>query len=67
MEFVTILRTPTSPFLPSEWVQRSVLGWLNHRPDYLPIYLLWSTAAAAFVFGAMLHRTLYADGFSKAQ
>jgi ABC-2 type transport system permease protein len=48
-------------------VQRSVLGWLNHRPDHLPLYLLWSTAAAAFVFGALLHRVLYMDGFSKAQ
>ena len=67
VEFVTILRTPTSPFLPSEWVQRSVLSWLGNRPDYLPLYLLWSTAAAAFVFGALLHRTLYMDGFSKAQ
>ena len=67
MDFVTVLRTPTSPFLPSEWVQRAVLGWLNNRPDYLPVYLLWSTAAAAFVCGALLHRTLYMDGFSKAQ
>jgi len=67
VEFVTILRTPTSPFLPSEWVQKTVLGWLNHRPDWLPLYLLWSTAAAAFVLGALLHRALYATGFSKAQ
>ena len=67
VEFVTVLRTPTSPFLPSEWVQRAVLGWLNHRPDYLPLYLLWSTAAAAFVIGALLHRSLYMAGFSKAQ
>ena len=67
VEFVTVLRTPTSPFLPSEWVQRAVLGWLNHRPDYLPVYLLWSTAAAAFVLGALLHRSLYMVGFSKAQ
>src|SRR6185369_7363882 len=67
VDFVTVLRTPTSPFLPSEWVQRAVLGWLNNRPDYLPIYLLWSTAAAAFVIGAAVHRTLYMDGFSKAQ
>ena len=67
VEFVTILRTPTSPFLPSEWVQRSILGWLNNRPDHLPLYLLWSTAAAVFVFGALLHRALYMDGFSKAQ
>jgi ABC-2 type transport system permease protein len=67
VDFVTILRTPTSPFLPSEWVQRCVLGWLNHRPDFLPLYLLWSTAAAAFVLGALLHRQLYLIGFSKAQ
>ena len=67
MEFVTILRTPTSPFLPSEWVQRSVIGWLNYRPDWVSMYLLWSTAAAAFVLGALLHRRQYAIGFSKAQ
>jgi ABC-2 type transport system permease protein len=67
VEFVTVLRTPTSPFLPSEWVQRAVLGWLNYRPDWMSVYLLWSTAAAAFVLGALLHRQLYAIGFSKAQ
>jgi ABC-2 type transport system permease protein len=67
MEFVTILRTPTSPFLPSEWVQRSVLGWLSYRPDWVSMYLLWSTAGAAFVLGALLHRRLYLLGFSKAQ
>jgi ABC-2 type transport system permease protein len=67
VEFVTILRTPTSPFLPSEWVQRCVLGWLANRPDWLPLYLLWSTAGAAFVLGALLHRRFYMTGFSKAQ
>jgi ABC-2 type transport system permease protein len=67
VEFVTVLRTPTSPFLPSEWVQRAVLGWLNYRPDWMSVYLLWSTAAAAFVLGALLHRQLYSIGFSKAQ
>jgi ABC-2 type transport system permease protein len=67
VEFVTVLRTPTSPFLPSEWVQRAVLSWLNERPSLLPVYLLWTTAAAAFVLGALLHRRLYPIGFSKAQ
>src|SRR5690242_276833 len=66
-EFVTVLRTPTSPFLPSEWVQRALLSWLQERPDFLPVYLLWSTAAAAFVLGALLHWKLYPIGFSKAQ
>ena len=36
VEFVDVLRTPTSPFLPSEWVQRAMLGWLQERPDLLP-------------------------------
>jgi ABC-2 type transport system permease protein len=67
VEFVTVLRTPTSPFLPSEWVQRAVLSWLQERPDLLPVYLLWTTAAAAFVLGALLHARLYPIGFSKAQ
>lgn len=67
VEFVTVLRTPTSPFLPSEWVQRALLSWLQERPDFLPVYLLWSTAAAAFVLGALLHWKLYPIGFSKAQ
>src|SRR6195952_2295166 len=48
VDFITILRGPTSPFLPSEWVQRAVLGWVNYRPDWMAVYLLWSTAAAAF-------------------
>jgi ABC-2 type transport system permease protein len=67
VEFVTVLRTPTSPFLPSEWVQRAILSWLQERPDLLPVYLLWTTAAAAFVLGALLHGRLYPIGFSKAQ
>jgi ABC-2 type transport system permease protein len=67
VDFITILRTPTSPFLPSEWVQRAIMSWLDYKTDLLPHYLLWSTAAAAVVLGALLHRALYDIGFSKAQ
>jgi ABC-2 type transport system permease protein len=67
VEFIAILRSPTSPFLPSEWVSRSVMGWLTGSLDFLPVYLLWSTAAATIVLGALLHRWLYARGFTKAQ
>ena len=67
VDFITLLRGPTSPMLPSEWVQEAVMTWVNGRFDALPYYLLWSTAAAAFVLGAVLHRTLYTTGFSKAQ
>jgi ABC-2 type transport system permease protein len=67
VDFVTVLRTPTSPLLPSEWAQNATMSWLQFRLDYLPFYLLWSTAAAAVVCGAILHRSLYVKGFSKAQ
>jgi len=67
VDFIAALRTPTSPFLPSEWVQRGVMSWLGGEPDLLPFYLLWSTAAALVVLGALLHRALYARGFSYAQ
>ena len=67
VDFVAVLRTPTSPMLPSEWVQRSVMGYLTDKPDWLAVYLIWTTAAAVIVLGALLHRSLYLDGFSKAQ
>jgi ABC-2 type transport system permease protein len=67
VDFIAVLRGPTSPFLPNEWLQRTLMGWLNDRFDPLPLYLLWSTAAALLVLGALLHRALYAKGFTKAQ
>jgi ABC-2 type transport system permease protein len=67
MDFIVLLRGPTSPLLPSEWVQQGIMGWLRGPTDLLPFYLLWSTAAASVVLGALLHRSLYLRGFSKAQ
>ncbi len=67
VDFVTLLRAPTSPMFPSEWAARGVMSWLQYRLEYLPFYLLWTSAAAAVVVGAMLHRALYLKGYSKAQ
>jgi ABC-2 type transport system permease protein len=67
VDFIAVLRTPTSPFLPSEWVQKGVMGFLAGTPDWLSLYMLWTTAAALVVLGALLHRALYPVGFSKAQ
>jgi ABC-2 type transport system permease protein len=67
VDFVAVLRTPTSPLLPSEWAQHATMSWLQFKLDFLPFYLLWSTAAAAVVLGALMHRWLYVKGFSKAQ
>jgi ABC-2 type transport system permease protein len=65
--FITVLRTPTSPLLPSEWAARAFMGFLDQDFDFQPLILLWTTAAAFVTLGAMLHRRLYATGFTKAQ
>ena len=67
VEFVAVLRTPSSPFLPSEWAQQAIMSWLTWHPDGLPLYLLWTTAAAAVVLGAVAHHAGYRKGFSRAQ
>ena len=67
LDFITVLRTPASPLLPSEWAADTVIGWLVGPFDPFPLFLLWSTAAAAVVIGALVHARLYPLGFSKAQ
>ena len=67
LDFVTVLRTPTSPFLPSEWATKAIMSFLRGSVDPLPLLLLWTTAAAFVTVGALLHRELFATGFTKAQ
>ena len=67
LDFVTVLRTPTSPFLPSEWATKAIMGYLRHDIDPLSLVLLWTTAAAFVTMGALLHRALFPQGFTKAQ
>ncbi len=67
VDFIALLRTPSSPYLPSEWAARGVMSWLGGSFDALPFYLLWSTAAVALVVGALIHRRFYPAAFTKAQ
>lgn len=67
LDFLTVLRTPTSPFLPSEWATNAVMNFLRGNPDPLPLLLLWTTAAAFVTLGAVLHARLFPTGFTKAQ
>jgi len=67
LDFVILLRGPTSPFLPSDWASQAVMGYLRHEFDPFPLVMLWTTAAAFVTLGALLHRALYAQGFTKAQ
>ncbi len=66
-EFITLLQTPTSPLLPSEWTTRAIMNWLLNVADPKPLVLLWSTAIVGLVIGSVLHRQLYRRAFSQAQ
>ena len=67
VEYLAVLQTPTSSFLPSEWTASMVMNWLLRVADPWPVAKLWGTTALAVALGAMLHGRLYSQGFSKAQ
>ena len=67
VEYLAVLQTPTSPFLPSEWTAAMIMNWLFRVADPWPVVLLWGGAGCALIVGAMLHEKLYHSGFSKAQ
>ena len=67
VDYLAVLRTPTSPLLPSEWTASIIMNWLLRVADPWPIAKLWLAAPLAVVLGALLHRKLYHLGFSKAQ
>jgi ABC-2 type transport system permease protein len=67
VDFVAVLRTPTSAWLPSEWAATGLMSFLNGAFEAFPFLLLWSTAAALFVLGAWLHGLRYEAGFNRAQ
>jgi ABC-2 type transport system permease protein len=67
VDYLAVLRTPTSPLLPSEWTADIIMNWLLRVRDPWPIAKLWLAAPLAVVLGALLHRRLFHPGFSKAQ
>ena len=67
VDFMAVLRSPTSPWLPNEWAAESLMSHLTGGFDPFPFALLWSTAAAMFVIGAWLHLRLFRTGFTRAQ
>ena len=67
VDFMAVLRTPTSPWLPSQWVADTLMSYLSGFSEWFPFAFLWSTAAVSLVFGAWLHRRYFDDGFTRAQ
>ncbi|MFL5493175.1 MAG: putative ABC transporter permease subunit [Gemmatimonadales bacterium] len=67
VDYLAVLRTPTSPWLPSEWASGMLMNWLTRVADPLPIAKLWGAAGVALAVGAAVHHALFYSGFSKAQ
>ncbi len=67
VDYLAVLRTPTSSLLPSEWTAAMVMNWLLRVADPWPVAKLWGAASVAVALGALLHERLYSLGFSKAQ
>jgi ABC-2 type transport system permease protein len=67
VDFMAVLRTPSSSWLPSEWAADTLMGHLSGTFDWFPFLFLLSTAAAFVVFGVMLHLRYYGSGFTRAQ
>jgi ABC-2 type transport system permease protein len=67
LDFITILRAPTTPLLPSEWATDAVMSYLVGPFDWLGLALLWTTGGVLVVGGAALHARLYPGGYTKAQ
>ena len=67
VDFMAVLRTPSSVWLPNEWATDALMSYLNGFFDPFPFLLLLSTAAAFVVLGAWLHLKSFPKGFSRAQ
>jgi ABC-2 type transport system permease protein len=67
VDYLAVLRTPTSDLLPSEWAAGMIMNWLLRVSDPDPIARLWGAAAAALAIGIVVHRRLFRLGYSKAQ
>ncbi|MDP2481070.1 MAG: hypothetical protein Q8W51_08170 [Candidatus Palauibacterales bacterium] len=67
MDFLAILRGPSSPWLPSQWTADALMGFLRGRADpFLPV-LLWGTAGGVTALGAVLHQQHYSTCYTRAQ
>lgn len=67
VDFMAVLRTPSSVWLPNEWATDALMSYLSGYFDPFPFLLLFSTAGAFLVGGVWLHLRFYPVGFTRAQ
>lgn len=69
VEYLSKIRAPTSPLLPSQWATEFLWPIMQGLPEgaLFPGLLLWSTALAFLVMGGWSFYFLYERGWNKAQ
>ena len=69
MDYITELKIPTSPFLPSQWATSAISPFLFGGTEDILFFvlLLWSTGLAFVVVGEWIFERIYYDAWSKAQ
>jgi ABC-2 type transport system permease protein len=69
VQYLTAMRAPVSPFLPSSWATEILAPLLRKTPGQTVFYLLmlWSTGLAGIVIGEWLCLKIYYSGWSRSQ
>jgi ABC-2 type transport system permease protein len=70
MQYVSALRAPDSPYLPTHWATETLWAYLTDSKGESPFFyavLTWSTAAAVVVINVWVAEAVYFTGFSKSQ
>lgn len=69
VQYLTALRTPVSPLLPSTWATETLSPLLRKTTGEALFYLLmlWSTALAGTVIGEWVCGNIYYTGWSRSQ
>ncbi len=70
MQYISALKAPDSPYLPTHWVTETLWAYLSGTSGRGHVFnglLLWSTAAALIFVNVWTAGAVYFAGFSKSQ
>ncbi len=70
MQYMSALKTPDSPYLPSHWLSEVLWQYLGGSPTRGHLFetlLMWSSALAMMTINTWVARAVYFKGFSKSQ
>ncbi len=70
MQYLSALKAPDSPYLPTHWVTETLWGYLSGSGAKTQLFgtlFVWSSAAALGVINIWVAEAIYFEGFSKSQ